>query len=266
MANSSGTGLFKCKSCGNVMSVDADDLDMQETYEEERQMGPEIFHYGQFEIDCPRCGSGIEIVYEGGEYPMGGPIDWETRAQGAEVVRAFGLAVTNFDNTLYELAEERLIELPEERRIITELNVGVVELLNRVNADSSILFSIDPREFEELIAHIFKTRGFSVELTKRSHDGGRDVIAIRSDLGIRTKFLIECKRYAPSRPVGVDLVRALYGVQQQEGANKSVLATTSRFTREALTFAKAIHTTEWLMDLKDIDDIKAWVKQSTDKR
>jgi restriction system protein len=105
------------------------------------------------------------------------------------------------------------------------------------------------REFEEFIAQIFSKHGFSVELTQRTRDGGRDIVAIRSDLGLRSKYIVECKRYAPNRPIGVELVRNLYGVQQQEGANKSVLATTSRFTKDAQEFASNTSTTQWAMDL-----------------
>jgi hypothetical protein len=68
------------------------------------------------------------------------------------------------------------------------------------------------------------------------------------------------------RKVGVDIVRALYGVHQQEGANKSIVATTSRFTKDAQSFATAENTTEWAMSLKDYDDVCDWVKQTAGKR
>ena len=109
---------------------------------------------------------------------------------------------------------------------------------------------------------IFSQDGFAVELTKQTRDGGRDIIAIKSNLGIKSKFIIECKRYAANKPVSVALVRALYGAQTQEGANKSVLATTSRFTPAAHSFAKGRNTTEWLMDLRDFNDIYQWIKST----
>ena len=45
----------------------------------------------------------------------------------------------------------------------------------------------------------------------------------------------------------------------QEGANKAVLATTSRFTPDARSFATAVNTTKWFMDLKDCEAIRQWV-------
>ncbi len=83
----------------------------------------------------------------------------------------------------------------------------------------------------------FSKYGFEVELTKRSRDGGRDIIAIQSILGIKSKFIIEFRCYSKENPVSVELVRSLHGVQMAEGANKSILATTSRFTPDAIKFA-----------------------------
>jgi restriction system protein len=117
-----------------------------------------------------------------------------------------------------------------------------------------------------LIAYIFSQRGFQVALTKQTRDGGRDIIAIRSDFEIRSKYIIECKRYAAHKRVGVGLVTALYGVQTREGANKSVLVTTSQFTAPALKFANGVNTTKWAMDLKDYDDVCQWITSAATKK
>jgi hypothetical protein len=66
--------------------------------------------------------------------------------------------------------------------------------------------------------------------------------------------------YLKDRPVSVDIARALYGVQMQEGANKSVIATTSHFSIDAKKFASATNTTEWSMSLKDHNDVINWLK------
>jgi restriction system protein len=63
--------------------------------------------------------------------------------------------------------------------------------------------------------------------------------------------------------VGVSLVRNLYGVQMQEGANKSVLATTSRFTAGAKEFAQTANTTNWQMSLKEFDDVVKWARDAS---
>lgn len=265
MASLTEMAEVACTECGHSFHIDIADLDFQEVGAEERQMGAEIFYSGEVELNCPKCGNLIEVSYEESEYPVGVPNYNETNAKGADVICGFSYSEVHFNDEFYSFDEEALLYLPEERKIVTSLCAGVSELLLEVHKKPSILYEIDPRKFEELIAHIFSLNGFVVELTKQTRDGGRDIIAVRSDLDIGSKYLIECKRYAPTNPVGVGLVRALYGVQMQEGANKAVLATTSRFTPDAQRFATARNTTEWAMSLKDINDIRQWVASAATK-
>lgn len=259
MAVLSGIAEIECDKCGKSFSIDASDLDVDQVGAEERQMGAEIFYAGKVELQCPTCRNEIEISYEASEYPVGAPNYSETHAHGAQIVRGFADIDVHYEDEIYSFEEESRLYLPGEKRIITDLCSGVSELIIAANNDPAILYDLDPRKFEELIAHIFSLHGFSVQLTKQTRDGGRDIIAIRSDLGIRSKYIIECKRYAPNNLVSVELVRALYGVQMQEGANKAILATTSRFTQDARSFATAKNTTEWSMDLKDFEGIRQWV-------
>ena len=70
-------------------------------------------------------------------------------------------------------------------------------------------------------------------MTKQTRDGGVDIyIAEKTDLG-KFLFLVECKHYAPNRPVGIEVIRNMYGVL---GMNKrkptgGIIATTSRFAK-----------------------------------
>lgn len=259
MAFLSGIAEIKCEKCGNTFSIDADDLDIDQVGADERQMGVEIFYVGDVELQCPKCRNAIQVSCEASEYPVGVPNHSETHVHGAQVIRGFADIDVRLADEIYLLEKESRLHLPDEKGIIADLCSGVFELITAANNNPAILYDIDPRKFEELIAHIFSLQGFRVQLTKQTRDGGRDIIAIRSDLGIPLKYIIECKRYALNNPVGVELVRALYGVQTQEGANKAVLATTSRFTLDARSFATTTNTTRWSMDLKDFKDIRQWV-------
>lgn len=266
MASLSGIAKVQCEKCGNVLSIDAGDLDLEQIGAEERQMGLEIFYAAEAVLQCPKCRQAIEVGYDASEYPVGMANFSETYCQGARLIQGYADIDVAFDEEIYDFNEGSGLYLPPEKQIITNLRSGVSDLIVEANRKPEILYDIDPRKFEELVAYIFSSHGFMVELTKRTRDGGRDIIAIKSDLGIQSKFLIECKRYAIDRPVSVDLVRNLYGVQMQEGANKSVLATTSRFTNDARIFANTKNTTEWCMDLKDFEDIRQWIGATVDKR
>jgi restriction endonuclease Mrr len=116
---------------------------------------------------------------------------------------------------------------------------------------------IDRRRFEELVAELFAGFGYETELTQRTRDGGKDIIAIRRR-EVDLRFLIECKRPDPGNPVGVRPVRELLGVKVDDGATKAILATTTYFTPDAKLFSERHR---WELELKDFEAVKAWIAQ-----
>ena len=163
---------------------------------------------------------------------------------------------------ILSMSEPVLIFAPPPPAIhIPKLIVGAQEaMIEALRREPQSIFKIPSRAFEELIAEIFKQKGFAVELTKATRDGGRDIVAVHEVLGIRSKYIVECKRYAAHRKVSVELVQRLYGVKMSEGANKAILATTSSFTRDATEFASR-HL--WDLELKAYGDILDWIREST---
>ena len=148
-----------------------------------------------------------------------------------------------------------LVTLPVQEQYIQVAN-RFSYLLNRANVSPEILHELAPRQFEELVAELWKKLGYGVELTARTRDGGCDIIAIK-DSEIDLRILIECKKYDPRRKVGVELVRRLYGVKLHEQATKAVLATTSTFTLPASTFIEA-H--QWELEGRDLKGILNWIE------
>ncbi len=123
--------------------------------------------------------------------------------------------------------------------------------------DPSKVFRLTPREFEEVIAEIFSEFGFDVALTARTRDGGHDIVAVNHRLAA-CKYLIECKRYAPTRSVGVNAVRQLHGVVQADGATKGILVTTSQFTAPAQKF---MAQQPWLLEGRDFEGLREWLNE-----
>jgi len=122
---------------------------------------------------------------------------------------------------------------------------------------------LEPRKFEELVAELFRNMGYTVELTPRSRDGGLDIIAIdRSDLG-SALTLIECKRYSASNRVGVEVVRGLYGVVEQQRATRGLIATTSFFTKDAMAFRDSV---QYRLALADFDQITQFLHEWKSQR
>ncbi len=100
---------------------------------------------------------------------------------------------------------------------------------------NSVLFSLSPTDFEHLIESLYRRMGYLTKMTKRSHDGGRDVIAIKNESGKKEKNLIQCKRWQDV--VGVEDARTLGGVVADEKATKGTLITTSHFSPDAQAYA-----------------------------
>ncbi|MBU3946970.1 MAG: restriction endonuclease [Proteobacteria bacterium] len=129
-------------------------------------------------------------------------------------------------------------------------------LLHKIAVDPQLIFSLSGDKFEDLMAELFDGIGYSVEQTQKTRDGGVDIIAVKSLDDVSLRFLIELKRYSPTRKVGVTLVRSLYGVKHHLGASKAIIATTSDFTMPATMFADA-H--KWDLELKAFEGIMKWV-------
>ena len=124
------------------------------------------------------------------------------------------------------------------------------------------IYGIDPRRFEELVAELAqrdRPEGL-VRLTPRSNDGGRDVMIFEDTAFGRHLFLIECKRYAPDRPIDVTLVRQLFGVVEGERASAGVLVTSSFFTGPAKAWPKEMKI-EYRLGLKVFDDLGKWIRK-----
>jgi restriction system protein len=95
-------------------------------------------------------------------------------------------------------------------------------------------------DFEHLIRQLFEwefgTGGVEVKVTQASRDRGVDAIMFDPDPLRGGKYVLQAKRY--TNTVGVSAVRDLYGTVINEGANRGILVTTSRYGPDAYEFAK----------------------------
>ena len=122
----------------------------------------------------------------------------------------------------------------DDRRIVAAREV--MEGL-RENENIAAMEWID---FEHLVRELFEKEftqeGMEVKLTRASRDSGVDAIAFDPDPLRDGKFVIQAKRY--TRTVDVSAVRDLYGTLQNEGANRGILVTTSKFGPNSYEFAQ----------------------------
>lgn len=138
---------------------------------------------------------------------------------------------------------------------IVELNE---EIIYQISKNPELMYSLEPRLFEELISRILRKFKIKSEMTKQTRDGGYDIIAIDDENFSKNKYLIECKRYKADNKVDVSIVRGLYGVKTYNKATKGLLITSSFFTKDARQFA---NNNAWELELYDYNDIVKWLKR-----
>ncbi|RKS23767.1 restriction system protein [Pseudomonas sp. WPR_5_2] len=246
MWNFCGDIEYECHKCKIQNSIPVDDFSIECTGGSERSMGPESIYELIYDLTCTKCGNEISLSFEASEYPT-------------EILN-FILDNSTGADTLSEPGIQYLQELYQAEDLDL-LWQSIPDLITALKSNPALIREISSRDFEELIAEIFRKKGFHVELTKRTRDGGKDIIAISTDkLGIKSKYFIECKRYAEDNKVGVEVVRALHGVKHtKEGPNKTIIATTSSFTKAAKDFVDNEISSSWDMALADFDQIMKWI-------
>jgi hypothetical protein len=100
-------------------------------------------------------------------------------------------------------------------------------------------------EFEQHVKSVLEQRGWKVETTPRTRDGGVDLIARCIDnLGLETVVYVQCKNTAG--PASVEVVRQLNGVlATKEPGARGMVVCAGGFTLEARRFAKGGRIELW---------------------
>ena len=183
----------------------------------------------------------------------------------ANFLGEFGLAEEDRSRdpeALEEQVDQQIIELApgdayERLKIVRFVPVTT---LDQIAHDPEIMRALSSRQFESFVAGLIEKLGFEdVVLTPPSRDGGRDILATQTVHGIPIMFAFECKKYAPDRPIGPAIARALLGVisHGETRATKGVLVTTSYFTKATNDFI----LTEPKLDGRDFDDVVEWLRE-----
>lgn len=124
-----------------------------------------------------------------------------------------------------------------------------------------LLSSMDPYRFEELVAELLRGQGFEVFLTKRSRDGGRDIIAAFYEDGTEYLMMVDCKRKSDHITLGPENVRALLGQYYVEtitgsGFNCAMLVTSAGgFGPSSLKLQEQVYE----LSLKSRKEISEWI-------
>ena len=222
--------VIRCSTCGAEYTIDKDMIDDDACCIGEGGMGEQYEHDFVFECECDRCGQRMWFKLYAIEYPVGA---WDSQFQESDGC---------------EVIHEPAIEM----EYLTEYVLSAYE---QVLYNPNFIYNLDPWEFEKLVADVFQRHGFNAEVTQKTRDGGKDIVATFEMGGVLYNTYFECKQYAPNRPVGAKVVRELYGKLNMERIDKGVIVTTSHFTRDAIIEAKETNGRIQLVDFEKLQKL-----------
>jgi restriction system protein len=122
-----------------------------------------------------------------------------------------------------------------------------------------ILDNLNGFEFEELMADVFRKKGFkNVEVTQRTNDGGKDIIMDEvTPSGEVIKVLVECKHHKSGvgRPV-VQKFHSAVSTLEFPGKKKGYIVSSGTFTESAIEAVQVINNQHNNLKLELIDGKK----------
>jgi hypothetical protein len=161
----------------------------------------------------------------------------------------------HYQNTIIESfsQDKPLLETP---KIISDVRLINSSLIDKVNRNFTLIHNLSSRQFEELVAELFDKEGYKVTMTKETRDGGKDILIIEHKRIGNFIIYVECKRHSMNNPIGVRLVRELFGTVIADRATAGVLITSSYFSIPAIQFKEQVKSQ---LSLIDYYDLKKWI-------
>jgi restriction system protein len=150
-------------------------------------------------------------------------------------------------------------DVTQEGQLIEAVAFPWFKIIEMMQRDPNVIYQLDWRQWEEIIAGAYKQQGFDVILTPRSNDRGRDVIATSRGVGC-IRYFDQVKAYNPNRLVTANDVRALIGVLTVEAnVSKGILTTTSDFAPGILQDENIKRFIPYRLELKPKHALLDWL-------
>lgn len=92
-------------------------------------------------------------------------------------------------------------------------------------------------DFEIFVAKIFEQNGYYVYHTRKTNDGGKDIIVEKNNI----KIYIECKYWNAHNAIGREAIQKLVGAAIMDGVQNAIFITTSGYNQNAITAANMIN-------------------------
>jgi len=132
----------------------------------------------------------------------------------------------------WKAKEERKRQISSQARALRNLQLRT--LRKRWLSNSERYFEMEPQEFENAIAELFRQLGYEVKQTPYANDRGKDAIALKEG----KKYLIECKRYGADNTIGRRELQIFVAAMKEENALGGFYINTGRFARTVPEYAQ----------------------------
>lgn len=168
----------------------------------------------------------------------------------------------HYENKIFTPETTKKIVAPGTPKIISDVRLINISLIEKVHRNPKMMFQMTSRQFEELVAELFEKDGYSVRITQATRDGGKDLVILEQKRIGNFIIYVECKNYSMENPIGVRLVRELYGTVIADRATMGILATSSYFSTPAIEFKEQVKSQ---LSLCDYFDLKKWIDEKANK-
>lgn len=135
-----------------------------------------------------------------------------------------------------------------------------LEIMKWLSERPNDIDRVHDRSFEAIVAEVISNKGWKVELTKRTRDGGYDILCLKADeLGFPVTMIVETKLYGFGHSVGLPIVDRLMGVSSRIEADRALVVTNSRFTIDVWKHWE--HRVNRDLGLIDRQELIDWLRQ-----
>lgn len=135
-------------------------------------------------------------------------------------------------HTANRLVPELLLQYAYEDKEKGKFFIKVDEIIEDDDKSKISLYTMDPTEFEHLIADYFKKRGFiKAQVIGRTGDRGVDILVTNSEGELE---LVQCKRYRKNSNIGSAPIQRIDSYMRSRNAKKAWVVTTSDFTKDGI--------------------------------
>lgn len=145
-----------------------------------------------------------------------------------------------------------------ESDVLNGLAEKLKQVQGRTYRTAEEWYKMTDRDFEFEIGKVYSRHGYQTHVTKRSGDGGVDVIAKKDNETI----YIQCKHYAPNTHLGAPELQAFWGCCSGNGISKGVMVCTSSLAKDARAFANKLKGKLVIVGMKELMELDKTYYQS----